>query len=212
MAISAKLIPLIFLPFFLKRYGVKRAIRFYAATGIFTLLAFLPLFSEAFVRGFSSSFLLYFQKFEFNASIYYLIREIGFWITGWNIIGYAGPILAATVFILIAGLAVLEDSRKHRLPEMFVWPLFIYFALATTVHPWYITPIVAFSVFSHYRFPLLWSGMIFLSYAGYTAAGYEENTLFVWLEYLAVYGMVAWEWHKRSGQNLVGKRATPPPA
>jgi hypothetical protein len=210
MAISSKLIPLILLPFFLKRYGIKRAIHFYVLTGCFTILAFLPLLSEAFAYGFTSSFLLYFQKFEFNASVYYLVREIGFWIAGWNIIGYAGPALAATVFFLIVALAIFEDHRKQRLPAMFIWPLFIYFALATIVHPWYITPIIAFSVFSGYRFPLIWSFMIFLSYAGYYEGGYKENTLFIWLEYLAVFGMAAWELYAKQDPHL-GSRHTHAP-
>jgi hypothetical protein len=159
---------------------------------------FIPLLNEFFFRGMFSSVSLYFQKFEFNASVYYLIREIGFWLTGYNIIGIAGIGLAVCTFIIILALAMMENVGQCNLPGIFIWPLFIYLALATTVHPWYITPIIAFSVFSKFRFAVLWSFLILWSYEGYSATGFAENMLFVCVEYLFLLGMVIYEL-KRNG-------------
>ncbi len=193
LAIASKLLPLMLLPLFLKRLGLRRAALFYVMVAVFTLLMFVPLLSNAFIHGFFSSISLYFQKFEFNASIYYLVREAGFWVTGWNIIGIAGKWLAAATLILILAFTFFEKVRTNSLPGVFIWPLFIYFALATTVHPWYVVPVVAFSIFTGFRFPLLWSFMIFWSYEGYSSHGFSENMLVVWLEYLLMYGFAAYE-------------------
>jgi alpha-1,6-mannosyltransferase len=74
-----------------------------------------------------------------------------------------------------------------------MWPLFIYLALASIVHPWYIIPLVAFSVFSHYRFPVVWSFAAFFSYAGYNAYGFEHPYLIYALEYILVFGVAVYE-------------------
>lgn len=201
LAVASKLLPLILLPFFLKRLGVKRSIRFYTYTGIFILLLFLPMLSKAFMHGFADSIFLYFEKFEFNASIFYLVRKIGFWVKGWDIIQTAGKWLGFTAFILIILLTIFEHAKKNNVPGIFIWPFFIYLAFSTTVHPWYATPLVAFTVFSRYRFPVVWSLLIFLSYEGYTETGFDENMALVTIEYSILFIWVIVELVRE--QNLV---------
>jgi alpha-1,6-mannosyltransferase len=201
LAIAAKLLPLILMPYFLRKLGWKRAVKYYVWVGIFTVLIFLPLLGSALFGGLSSSLSLYFQKFEFNASIYYLIREVGYWMVGWNIIQIAGKWLAVLVFVLVVLLSLFYNKAENTLLGMFVWPLLIYLALATIVHPWYITPLVAFCVFSNYRFPIVWSFFVFLSYEGYSSAGFEENMFLLWVEYLCVYAWMVYE--LRRERNLI---------
>jgi hypothetical protein len=181
LAVSTKLLPLILLPLYWRRLGTKKAWQFYCMTAAFTMLMFLPLFSYELLAGLSQSVSLYFQKFEFNASVYYIIREIGFVLKGYNIIGSAGKWLAVSTILGIIIYTLLE--RKDRLPSAWMWVWLIYLALATTVHPWYVAPLLAFSIFSSYRFAVLWSGLIFLSYAGYVTDGFSENLLLTGLEY-----------------------------
>ena len=78
LAVCTKLVPLIFLPLYLRRLGWKRAMLFYAVVGITTVALFLPLITPELLAGMRDSVGLYFQKFEFNASVYYLVREVGF--------------------------------------------------------------------------------------------------------------------------------------
>ena len=181
LAVSTKLVPLILLPLYWRRLGTKKAWQFYFMTAVFTMLMFLPLLSYELLAGLSQSVSLYFQKFEFNASVYYIIREIGFVVKGYNIIGSAGKWLAVSTFLGIVIYTLLE--RKDRLPSAWMWVWLIYLALSTTVHPWYVAPLLAFSIFSSYRFALLWSGLIFVSYAGYAKDGFSENLLLTTLEY-----------------------------
>ena len=192
-AIASKLTPILMLPFFLKRLRIKNAFLFYVITMAVTVLTFLPFIGSALISGLSSSIGLYFQTFEFNASIFYVIREIGFWIKGWDIIQIAGKWLALNTVIIILITTFFENAKTQNIPGIFLWPLFIYFAFASIIHPWYVTPLVAFSLFSNYRFPILWSFTIFLSYSGYGADGFKEHLSVLLVEYLAVYGYMIYE-------------------
>ena len=191
LAVCTKLVPLIFLPLYLRRLGWKWALLFYAVVGIATVALFLPLITPELLAGMRDSVGLYFQKFEFNASVYYLVREVGFYQKGYNIIQSAGRWLATSTFLMIMLYALLE--RERSLLASFGWVWLIFLLLSTTVHPWYVTPLLAFTAFTPYRYALLWSGLVFFSYAGYTATGFSENLWITGVEYGAVLGMLGYE-------------------
>ena len=192
-AIASKLLPVLLLPFFLKRLGWEKAMVFYGFTLFFTVMSFWPFLSGELIEGLSSSIGLYFQKFEFNAGIFYIVRAIGFWIKGWDVIQVAGPWLGALSAFMIFLVFLMDKPHKGRLPGIFLWPLFIYLALSSIVHPWYITPLIAFGLFTNYRFPVAWSFFVFLSYAGYSPQGYTEQTWVLVAEYLVVFGVLIYE-------------------
>ena len=194
LAISSKLIPVIFLPLILSKLTLRRTIYFYLICGSATLLTFLPLLNMEFVEGISSSFSLYFKKFEFNASIYYLLREYGYYVEGYNIIGTAGSFLAFVTFMIIIHYAFYEFmAGKNKLPFTFLWTLMIYLSLTTTLHPWYIIPLLAYCLFTNYRFPVVWSFLIFLTYINYSAEEFHEDLNLVLLEYVVLFAFLVWE-------------------
>lgn len=201
-AISVKLLPLLLLPLFFRTFVKKTAILngLLKLTGFYVLvlatfaLSFLPFLTPELLDNFTATIGLWFNKFEFNASIYYIIREIGYLTIGWNIIADVGHILALIVFFAIVILALFRNNDS--LKALFTGILFtlgIYFLLATTVHPWYLATPLMLSIFTRYRFIFLWSGMVFLSYAAYSANGFNENLWLVGLEYLAVISYLIWE-------------------
>ena len=191
---AVKLIPLMFLPLLLQRLRWKKALKFYTVTGLLLLLFFLPFLNGAFAENFFASINLWFQKFEFNASIYYLIRWIGFKVEGYNIIGYAGPALAAVVFLSVLGLSILKrNSEIKGLLTSMMFAIVIYLFLATTVHPWYLATPLLLSVFTRYRFMQVWSFVVVLSYFTYSQENYEENLWLVALEYVVVIGILFYE-------------------
>jgi len=194
MAVSVKLLPLILLPLFIRRVDFKHLIWFYGSIAFFVVLTFLPLFSSTLIHGMGSSLSLYFQKFEFNASVFYLIREVGYAVKGYNIIQTAGPYLAVTTFILIVLFALFAYRQKF--PQAVIGSLIIYFLLATTVHPWYVTTILAFSVLTNFRFGVVWTFLIFFTYLGYEAAGFQENLWVTTTEYVLLTGYIAYELFK----------------
>ncbi len=193
LAVASKLNPLIFLPLLFKRLGWVGNLVFSSIVGVLTLILFTPLLGIDLYNGLSNSISLYFEKFEFNASIYYLVREVGYWIKGYNVIQIVGSYLALSTFILILSFSAWEWRRKVSTPVAFLFVYFIYMAFATIVHPWYITPLIAFCVLTPFRFPLLWSFLIFFTYLGYGFKGYSENLLIVSIEYLVLLSFIIWE-------------------
>jgi hypothetical protein len=156
----------------------------------------------------TSSLSLYFQKFEFNASIYYLVREIGFAVKGFNIIQEAGKYLALTTLLFILGFSWYSHGSMPW-PKAMLWALMVYLLMSTTVHPWYITPLVALAVFTDYRFPIAWSMLVMVSYAGYSVNGYTENIYLVIAEYSLLTLTLIWDLVSernqlnKNGNNLV---------
>ena len=202
VSVSVKLLPLLFLPLFYKylapeglfKKGFWKMKKFYWLTLATIVFTFAPFASKTFISNFSATIGLWFQSFEFNASIYYIIRWIGFQAVGWNIIATVGLILPMVVFICIVLLTVFRKyNTTQKLITGMLLAVSIYFLLATTVHPWYIATPVLLSVFTKYKFPLLWSFMICFSYAAYGANGFNENLLLIAIEYSVVIGVALWE-------------------
>lgn len=190
LAVGVKLLPLIFLPFFIKRIGWWKSVAFGGVAVALTLLLFFPFWTPDLLSNFSSSVRLYFANFEFNASLYYLIREVGYWIKGYNIIADTAIWLPRIVLIAILGLAFFNKEKSlPSLPKMMLFSWCIYFALATTVHPWYITALAAFLPFVRLRFALVWMILIPLSYHAYGSIDYNETLWLVALGYVPVYAV-----------------------
>lgn len=192
LSVCTKLIPLVILPLLFRALGKKKAIVYWSITGVFTILLYLPLLDTGIIQGYTTSLGYYFQRFEFNASIYYLIRGLGYLIFGFNIIQYAGPLLAIVAAALILRVAFrptyLSFARalNSDLFKAMSLCLLVYFLSTTILHPWYIITLLAISIFAGYRFPIVWTGVVFLTYAGYTKTAYHENYFFVALEYIIV--------------------------
>lgn len=192
LAISTKLIPVLLLPFFikwfLKHHNLKSLPGFYAVIGISVLLLFSPFFSSDFISNYANTTSLWFNNFEFNASIYYIARAIGYSITGYNEIAIIGKGLALSIFIIVWCLALFRKTETmQQLITNMILALTVYFLLSTTVHPWYLATLVLFAVFSNYKYPLIWSIVIILSYLAYTNVNNTENLWLVALEYVIVF-------------------------
>jgi len=202
VSVSVKLIPLLFLPLFIRYFVKKEAIgigfsrlsMFYIVTLATVTLTFAPFLSSEFISNFSESILLWFQDFEFNASVYYIIRYIGFQTIGWNIIADVGKILPLVVIFVLLLLAFFRrNETTQKLITVMLLGISFYFLLSTTVHPWYVATPLILSVFTKYKFPIIWSLFVMLSYSAYGVAGFSENLWLVTIEYLIVIGVAIFE-------------------
>ena len=204
LAVSVKLLPLIFLPLLIKRLGLAKSTIFYTVVGTTFIVLFLPFYSVDLIPNFLSSLRLYFQTFEFSASLYYLLRWIGYQFAGYNIIATLGTVLAIVIFLTIIAIAVREKTVTWlSLFHGMLMCLTAYFLFATTVHPWYITSLVLISLFTSYRYPILWSVVIILSYAAYRTVPYSENLWLVAVEYMVILSCMGYELFRNiSGRNM----------
>lgn len=220
LSVSVKLIPLLFLPLFFQWFtsrislpsqtnvsiktqvqktsflwvGLLKLVLFGMIVVFVNIILFIPFVSTDLVNSYTGTIGLWFQNFEFNASLYYIARAIGYTFRGWNEIAVIGKIMPALTCVF---LIIITFFRKNRSPKQFISALLLgltcYYATATTVHPWYLAPLVLLSVFTTYRYPLVWSVVIVLSYNAYGNELWRENLWLVGLEYLFVYSMLIWE-------------------
>ncbi|GAB3977224.1 hypothetical protein GCM10028806_38250 [Spirosoma terrae] len=198
-SIGTKLLPLLFFPLLIRYVGWKRAIVYETITLSVVGLLFVPFIDLDLVKNVFTSLDLYFQKFEFNASIYYLIRAVGYVLTGHSIIKEAGQFLFVLIAFGTIAIAIWSrgETSSRKLLTQLLLTLSLYWLLSTTVHPWYITSLVAISVFTPFRYPFIWSGLIILSYGAYQTYPYNENLPLIGLEYGLLVGFIVYEWQKQ---------------
>lgn len=196
-AVASKLWPLMLGPYLLMKMDRKRAFRWMLLSVAIVLILFVPLFGKPFIEGMSSSLSLYFQRFEFNASLYYLLRGLGQWIMGYNPIEQLGPLLGLLATGLILYLSRRSAKFGWSLPKTLLLLYGLFLLCATTVHPWYVLPLLALMPFTLFRFPLVWSAVVFLTYAGYSISGYQEPMTLVVIEYGVVLLFLVWEFKKK---------------
>ncbi|WP_082106496.1 mannosyltransferase [Kordia zhangzhouensis] len=211
-SVSVKLIPLLFLPLFFQWFTKYKVSAFYKKNfkfiikGVFNLsifylivigtifLLFLPFISFQFIENYQQTVGLWFQNFEFNASFYYIARWIGYQVVGWNTIATIGKITPIIVLLLVLTLSFFRDNTNfQKTITAMLLGLSFYFFATTTMHPWYLATLLFLSVYTKYRFTVVWSFTIMLSYTAYSKDSYQENLIFVALEYILMYGYLIYE-------------------
>ncbi|MDB2385461.1 mannosyltransferase [Polaribacter sp.] len=213
-SVSVKLIPLLFLPLFYQYFlgnkfqfkkiftalYIKNSIRFLAFIVIVlatTLALFLPFFSEELVQNYTNSVGLWFKNFEFNASFYYIFREIGYLFRGYNEIAVIGKILPILTILFLCIITLFRNNASTiKMITAFLFGICFYYFFSTTVHPWYLATPLLLCVFTKYRFPIIWSFVIILSYQAYANSPWQENLWFVFLEYIVVFAFLVYELKK----------------
>jgi hypothetical protein len=190
LAICTKLHPVLLLlplPFWL---GWKRSLTLGALTTMWVVLAFLPFRNPVVAANLLDSIDLYFRNFEFNGGIYSLARFIGLQATGHNRIALVGPLLGA---LAASGIVLLVLYRKPRHVQAYLaclfWIAFVHQALATTVHPWYLLPLLAWSAFTPSRIGQVWAALVPLTYVAYASPDFHLPTWVLVAEYGLVFAL-----------------------
>ncbi len=213
-SVSIKLIPLVFLPllyqFFTSKNpesnlnlnfkGIRNLIVFYVIVCGSTMLTFIPFYNSELVTNYTNTVGLWFQRFEFNASLYYIAREIGYTFRGYNEIAIIGKFIPIVVMVFIFILTFFRKNKSMtELIKAMLLVLSIYYFMSTTVHPWYLATLLFLSIFTKYKFPLVWSLVIILSYLAYANSDNTENLWIIGLEYIIVYAFFIWELINKKG-------------
>jgi hypothetical protein len=186
---SIKLIPLLLLPALIRRLKVKNWLNFMVGTILIFGLGFLFFYDQHLLTHYTTSLKLYASTFEFNSGIYYVIRSIGYYFVDYNPIKTIGPVFSAIGLLGLLFLLVrkpLKSTQALFVPMLFGLSWYYFFALV--VHPWYVVPLVFMSVFTNYRFAILWSFLITTSYYAYSQPEFLESHWLIALEYGVVMG------------------------
>ena len=201
--VASKLIPLMFLPFILLKLSGKSNTAFIIAFLLTSLILFMPLLEPAFFHGMQDSLTLYYQKLEFNGGVYFVIREIGFWAKGYNIISTSGKVLAIITTAVILLYSFWAARRNIAFTKSLTWIMLIFASTSLILHPWYIALLIFLAAFTGYVFPIVWSYLIFLTYVGYSESGYQETPLIFVIEYLLLILAVVWDlYNERHNQEF----------
>ncbi|MBD1260496.1 mannosyltransferase [Maribacter polysiphoniae] len=209
LSIAIKLIPLMFLPLFLKHFGFKKSLQFYAVIMATLLVILIPFISSEFIVNYSQTVGLWFSNFEFNSGLYNLIKEIAvrFDAKPWELIKTYGRIIPfITISIVVLTTFLRKNQNLSVLISSMLYILTTYYLLATIVHPWYIVFMVLLAVFTEYKFPLAWSMVVILSYYAYTQTDFKEHLGLLAIEYIVVYGFLIFELFRHHGQKLLFRK------
>lgn len=216
MAVGAKLLPLMFMPLILHRLWFKKGVQYCLLVGLVNICLFALFFDLEMIQKIKASMGLYFGHFEFNGSIYYLIR---YWLINeywrlWdyheyfmgfspleNLLNYDLYVLLRKILPIIDLFLILYLSAKRNIRTSektflasFLAIYSVHFFLATTIHPWYISTLVLFAILSPYRrYVLLWTALIGLTYISYQGENFAENSWIIGLEYWLVFAVLIWE-------------------
>lgn len=200
LAVCTKMIPLILAPLLFRYMGWRKFILFCSLALGTMLLLTLPFLSVPFIEGIRSSGRLFFHLFEFNAPVLYLIRSIAYHYVDYDIIEEVAPKLAVISLILILMIS-FWPTKKFSFETKSLWIFSIYFLFSTMVHPWYPAILILLCVFTRYKFPIIFSLLIPLSYFPYRFREYDENMWIILLEYGMLFIFLMLEWRSNIRQN-----------
>jgi len=201
IGIGLKLIPLMLIPVIgafiasgCKKSQTIKPISLFIAGILGSLgLIFLPMLNAETIAHYTATIGLWFTKFEFNASIYYVLRWIGFQWKGYNLIAQIGPVLSLFTAMSIFYLSYRVWTQKSNIYQALMGSVLIYLLCATTVHPWYWTTVLVLSILAQSRVGILGSMLVFLSYTAYGEEIVQESWLWLSVEYLLLFSCLFWE-------------------
>lgn len=134
-----KLVPVLLVPFIARRLGGRAAVG--AALASVALIA--PYAAAYAVPHVRASLDLYVRLFEFNSGPYYALKGLLRALTGDDWSKQLGPALQGVFLVGLVPLYVVDWRRKTDVVWAFALTLGLFFACATTVHPWYLLPLLA---------------------------------------------------------------------
>jgi len=197
-----KIYPFVLGPFLLRRYGWTAV---WPGTLVVALLS-LPYAASYTLPHMAASVELFAQLFEFNAGPYYLVKHV-FWVaTGADWSKQIGPAFRALFVGLLPLLYVLDGRRNWSFQWACLVTIGLFLILSTTVHPWYLLPVLALGVLkTRPAWSWLWLGTFSIG----TYLFYTGGTYWVWI--VLGWGGAAllslWQ-HKTSAGRVSGAQKT----
>ncbi|MCS7035060.1 MAG: polyprenol phosphomannose-dependent alpha 1,6 mannosyltransferase MptB [Saprospiraceae bacterium] len=202
LAVAVKLLPLLFLPIVWVWLKGRSRWQFTGYFILFCGLLFLPLWDWVVFQNLLSSLQLYFRQFAFNASVYYVLKGLLVALDLKEVLQarVLGPVLGGGVFVGVWIIAFYwkKTLSALSLADRMMLAATLYLLLATTVHPWYVLVPFALGLASArqpaWRYPVVWTAAVMLSYSHYADGSFEEKYGWIALEYAALGAAMVWDW------------------
>lgn len=218
LAGMTKLVPFVLVPMLVRRLG-WRCLAAGVAVSVAVTLPYVGVGVEG-LRHVIESLRLYVRSFEFNAGLYYAIKGLLYLWDGEDWSKTLGPAVSIGFLSLLPVLYLVDWWRRWPVDVGFRVMLGAHLVLATTVHPWYLLPMLALTPLSgrvlwHWHVLALGSLGTYLLYEG---GPYMPFVVFGWGGWLLAL-LLGWGWRVEprakgvGGSNSadVGARVTDPP-
>ena len=196
LGIATKLISALLMPSLLRKLGIWRTIAISLSVALITISTFALYIDSSLLLNFADSLNLYFRNFQFNSSMYNLVD----YFASFHIRHYRAEVIGPWISLVgvISIVAVIVIRKIKTWEEYFETLLFVFslhLLFASTVHPWYVINLLLISLFTSYRYPVLFSFTVVFSYHFYDL-GYQ-SPFFLCLEYLPVLAYGGYElWYR----------------
>ncbi len=169
-----KIWPFVLGPFLLRRYG-------WAAVWPGALVAAglsLPYAAPYVLPHLKASVDLFAHLLEFNAGPYYLVKYIFWVVTGADWSKQIGPAFRYLFLAALPALYVLDWRRDWSFRGAALLTVGLFLALSTTVHPWYVLPVLALGVMDERSaWPWFWLGAFSIG----TYLFYIDGPYWIWI-------------------------------
>lgn len=133
-----KLYPFVLLPLLWRRFGWRGT-----WPGILTVvLLSLPFVHQDAITNVLTSLDLYVRSFEFNAGMYYGLKKIFYVATGQDWSKQLGPALRWLFLAFLPVIYYFDSRLDWSIRRSMVVVLGTFFVCSTTVHPWYLLPLL----------------------------------------------------------------------
>ena len=189
LGIASKLLPIMLIPLVLRRIGFWKTLTFGIIAVSTGLLGFLLIPDPSAVFNIIDSVRLYFENFEFNASIFQWLSWLGL---RKDILG------PALTIIPVAGILYMSFSKKHNdgasLAIKMLFAFSLYFLCARIVHPWYICTLVALASLGPWRYPMAWTAVLPLTYLSYQTPLYHQPYMLMLFAYAVLLAFFTFEY------------------
>lgn len=133
-----KLVPFVFAPFVIRRLGWKAAV---GGLVVGMLLA-APYAASYTIPHIRESLDLYVRSFEFNAGPYFALKGLAAGLGLGDTSKTLGPVLQLLFLLSLPVVFALDWKRKWPLEIALLVVLSLFFLCSTTIHPWYLLPLL----------------------------------------------------------------------
>lgn len=152
-----KLYPLVLGPYLLRRFGWRAV----WPGALLTATVSLPYAAPYVLPHMKASVDLYVHLFEFNAGPYYMVKQAFSWATGADWSKQIGPAFRGLFLASLPILYGMDARRDWSFVRAARYTLGLFFVLSTTVHPWYLLPLLPLAVLCRQpAWSWLWLGLM----------------------------------------------------